>query len=195
MEGISSRIDTDLNLKPVKTCVPTEAVLRASRVRGSSTTPILFANTSVEGIDLIDSMKAPGRNLTGVRHPGPSLAARRLEILHELVPSAKRIWIPYQRGYATVPSQLAALRPMAAEAGLVLLELAAADSAEMKANLDIRAGKSDVGFDAILIISGPLALSPGGFDVISGFAAGHRLPVGGVMLESGGYSSLFLCTL
>lgn len=170
---------------------PTEASLRAKAATHGTAIPVVFASATVEGVDLVASVRVPGGNLTGVRYPGPAIAVKRLEVLHDLAPRARRIWVPYQRGYVTIPSQLEALRPAAAAAGLTLVEYAAADASELRAYLDTQAALKDVGFDAILIVSGPLALSSEGFEAIGRFALPRRMPVGGVMRTGGGYTSLF----
>ena len=174
---------------------PTEAAIRAKAATRGSKVPMVFANATIEGVDLVESVRAPGGNLTGVRYPGPAIAVKRLEILHELAPRARRILVPYQRGYASLPSQLDALRPAADAAGLELIELPVSDPAELEAALDSRARAKDPGLDAILMNSGPLLLAPGGFAVVARFAAAHRIPVGGVLLSANGYTSLFGATV
>src|SRR6185436_784516 len=77
---------------------PTEASLAAKKATQGTSIPVLFANAFIEGNDLVKSVREPGGNVTGVRFPGPDIAVKRLEILHELVPQAKRIWVPYQKG-------------------------------------------------------------------------------------------------
>jgi len=60
--------------------------------RASSTTPIVFFNAGdVVETGLIANLGRPGANLTGVNDPAAALSAKRLEILKELVPTAKRV--------------------------------------------------------------------------------------------------------
>ena len=60
--------------------------------RASSTTPIVFFNAgdAVE-TGLVTNLARPGANLTGINDPAAVLSAKRLEILKELVPTAKRV--------------------------------------------------------------------------------------------------------
>ena len=171
---------------------PTEVSLAAKAVTQGTGIPVVFSNAYVEGVGLIDSVRRPGGNITGVRYPGPDLALKRFDIMRELAPQAKRMWVPYQRGYPIVASQLDVLHPAAASVGVTLEEAPADNAAEVQALLEQRAQSSDIGMDAIFIIAEPLCVTPGVFDVIGRFAAEHRLPVGGAaMISAGGHESLF----
>ena len=137
-------------------------------------------------------MREPGGNLTGVRYPGPDLAIKRFEIMREIVPNAKRIWIPFQRGYPIVTSQLEALRPAAASTGVALEETPISDVDELKSFLQKRAESPDIGMDAILFIAEPLCVRPDVFAVLGQFADEHRIPAGGAFMSSiEGHESVF----
>ena len=60
--------------------------------QASSTTPIVFFNAgdAVE-TGLVANLAHPGANVTGINDPAAVLSAKRLEILKELVPTAKRV--------------------------------------------------------------------------------------------------------
>lgn len=170
---------------------PTEVSLTAKQATQGSTVPVVFANAVIEGTALVDSVREPGGNITGVRFPGPTLAVKRLEILHELAPDAKRIWVTFLKGYPIVPHELEVLRPAAEGMGLTIVEVPATGPQDIQADLDAREKAADIGIDAMLIIPEPLTVSPEPFGVFGKFAALHNLPVGGVDISSGGYSSLF----
>jgi putative tryptophan/tyrosine transport system substrate-binding protein len=58
----------------------------------TSTVPIVFATGSDPVLDgLVTSLNHPGGNVTGVNFFSASLGAKRLELLHQLVPSATTI--------------------------------------------------------------------------------------------------------
>ncbi|HLF26626.1 MAG TPA: ABC transporter substrate-binding protein [Anaerolineae bacterium] len=158
---------------------PTEVSLAAKTATQGTNIPVLFANANIEGIDLVDSVREPGGNITGVRFPGPDLAIKRFEILHELAPDATRMWIPYQRGYPNVAPQLEAVRPVAEAAGVTLVEAPADNLAELEAELQTRAQAADLGLDAILFIAEPLSVTPEVLAVTVEFATEHNLPIGG----------------
>ncbi len=65
----------------------------------TSTVPIVFmiGSDPVE-LGLVKSFNRPGGNLTGVAYLNVEVAAKRLELLHSLVPQAKSIAIFVQRG-------------------------------------------------------------------------------------------------
>jgi putative tryptophan/tyrosine transport system substrate-binding protein len=171
--------------------LPSEVALAAKAITQGTNIPVVFCQTNVEGNDLIKSVPEPGGNITGVRYPGPDLALKRFEILHELVPQAKRMWVPYTKHSPIVPDQLAALRPAAAKAGVSLVESPADSAADLIADLDDRAKAADIGIDAVLFISEPLARTPAVFTQIGKFALAHRIPIGGVLYSYGGYSTVF----
>lgn len=170
---------------------PSEVSVAAKHVTEGTGVPVVFCQTNIEGTDLIENVTEPGGNLTGVRYPGPDLAIKRFEILHELAPRARRIWVPYSTKVLIVTDQLKALRPVARRAGVTLVE-APADSAEdLLADLEKREKAPDIGIDAVLLISEPLARTPPVFVKIGKFAADHRIPIGGVLYSLEGYSTVF----
>jgi putative ABC transport system substrate-binding protein len=170
---------------------PTEATQEAKAATDGTGIPVVFAVANIEDTGIVNSVREPGGNITGVRYPGPDLAIKRFEIMHELAPNAKRMWIPYQRGYPIVKSQLKALQPAAASSGITLIEFPADNAAEVQADLSARVGSSDIGMDAILFIAEPLAVTPDAFEVMGKFAAEHTLPIGGAYMMVGGYGSIF----
>jgi putative tryptophan/tyrosine transport system substrate-binding protein len=170
---------------------PTEVSIAAKQAIQGTNIPVVFAQAFIEQGGLVNSVREPGGNITGVRFPGPDLAVKRFEVLLELMPKAKRLWVPYQKGYPNVPPQLEALRPVAAAAGVTLVEAPFATVAELQADLQARAKSVDIGMDAILMLAEPLTVTPDAFAVIGQFAAEHMLLVGGALMVVGDYSSVF----
>ncbi|MBK9941592.1 MAG: ABC transporter substrate-binding protein [Kouleothrix sp.] len=170
---------------------PTEAALDAKAIAATNDIPVVFGFAQIEGVNLVKSVREPGKNLTGVRLPGPELAIKRFEVMHTIVPQAKRILVPYLRDYPIVPPQLEALRPVAAAAGVTLVELPVASPDELEAALKLQGSGDTVNVDAILQLVEPVAVTPAFFVVLGRFAAEHRLPLGGAYLSVDGYESLF----
>ncbi len=170
---------------------PTEVSMAAKAATEGTDVPVLFCFANIEGTGLINSVARPGGNITGVRYPGPNLAIKRFEVMRELAPQAKRIWIPFQRGYPIVESQLEALYPMAEAAGVTLIEFPADDAAEIQAELDARRKLNDIGMDAILFVAEPLTVTPDAFEVMGKFADEYKLPIGGALIKVGEYGSIF----
>lgn len=181
---VADRVDVILAL-------PSEVAVAAKAATRGTDIPVVFCQTNIEGTGLIESVPVPGGNITGVRYPGPDLALKRFEVLHELAPHARRMWVPYSANVLIVPPQLEALRPAAAEAGVTLVETPAENGDELVADLERRSRAADIGIDAVLFISEPLARTPAVFPKIGKFASEHRIPVGGVLYSLEGYSTLF----
>jgi len=170
---------------------PTEASVEAKNATQGTDIPVLFTFALIEGMGLVDSVREPGGNITGVRYPGPDIAVKRFEIMREIAPEAKRIWMPYQRDYPIVQSQLDVLYPVAEAAGVTLIEFPAANAAELAAELNARAQQDDLGMDAIMFLVEPLAVTPDDYLVIAKFAYEHKIPLGGAFMLVEGYESIF----
>jgi putative ABC transport system substrate-binding protein len=170
---------------------PTEATIEAKTITQGTNIPVVFSFAFTEGMGIIDSVREPGGNITGVRFPGIDITVKRFEILREIAPKAKRIWMPYQRGYPIVAPQLEALAPLAKAAGVTLIEFPADNPAEIQAELAARSAAGDIGMDAILFLVEPLATLPDTFIAVGKFANEHKIPFGGVYNSIDGYSSLF----
>jgi len=146
----------------------------------------------VPGVDLINSVRAPGGNISGVRFPSADIASKRLQILLELAPTAKRVFVPYLKDYPNVPGQLAVIRPQAQRSGVELVEFAAASPQELQTELDTFIATDGIGIDAILMIAEPLAITPPFYEVMGKFAYDHQIPIGGAPMSIGeNYSSIF----
>lgn len=170
---------------------PTEASIEAKAATQGTNIPVVFAIANTEDTNLVNSVREPGNNITGVRYPGPDIAIKRFEVMHELAPKAKRMLIPYQRNYPIVKSQLEAVKPVAAAAGVTLIENPAADAAELELQLGAREKSKDTGLDAILAIAEPLFVTPDAFVVAAKFAARHKIPIGGALISVDKYESLY----
>jgi len=113
------------------TVIVTEAVGAALAAKAATTTiPIVFAviDDPVR-LGLVMSLARPGGNLTGVNFLNAELAAKRLEILRELVPSAHRIAVLVNQNNAADLDLDTAARAM----GLQIVALNASTSREIDA--------------------------------------------------------------
>ncbi len=187
-KALEKFVDEDVD---VIVSFPTEASIEAKRVGEENNIPVVFTFALIEGMGLVDNVRQPGGNITGVRYPGPDLALERLEIMMELAPNAKRFLVPYQRGYPIVAAQLDMLRSAAQMLGITLVELPADNAAEVRDYFDARVKSDDVGFDVILIIIEPLGVTPDAFEAMAKFAYEHKLPIGGALIAVGNYESIF----
>jgi putative ABC transport system substrate-binding protein len=124
----------------------------------TATIPIVFGifDDPVR-LGIVASLARPGRNVTGVNFFNVELAAKRLELLHELVPSAKRVAVLINPADATnAESQLSALNGAAATLALSLQVLKASSSGEIDAAFAQLARERP---DALFVGSGAFFLS------------------------------------
>lgn len=170
---------------------PTEVSMAAKAATAGTGIPVIFSIANIEGTDLVDNVISPGENLTGVRFPGPDLAIKRFEVMRELAPKAKRMWLPYQRGYPIVANQMQELNPIAEAEGVTLIEFPADDAAEIQAELNARIVSGNIDFDAIFFIPEPLSCTDDAFEVMAKFAYEHKMPIGGILMQVGDYGSIF----
>ena len=162
---------------------PTEAALLAKTATQGTDIPVLFASAFIEGFDLVEDVRNPGGNITGVRYPGPDIAIKSLETLLEIAPKAKRIWLPYLKGGPTVPSQMKALHEASKIFGIQLVEFPVSSPEEIQAELTRRSELTDIGIDAIMHIAEPIAVSSDAVSIISEFVTKYKLPYHGTSGE------------
>jgi putative ABC transport system substrate-binding protein len=170
---------------------PTEASQEAKAAMKGTGIPVVFANVITEDTGLIESVRQPGGDITGVRWGGPDLALQRYEIMRELVPGATRILVPYQRDYPITKSQLAALRSAASADGITLVEIPADNATELEAELNKQAGSVNKKDTVILAIAEPLFVTPDSFSIIGAFADTHAIPAGGPFMSVNGHETVF----
>ena len=111
----------------------TPAAALAAR-SATATIPIVFA-TGADPVDLglVASLNRPGGNVTGVSFVVNALAAKRLELLRELVPRATAIGFLVNATNPTSPSQTSDAQVAAATLGLRLPVLSANSESEIDA--------------------------------------------------------------
>jgi len=172
---------------------PTEASLEAKKVTAGTGIPVIFANANIEGVNLVNSISNPGDNITGVRYPGPDIAPKRLEILLEIAPDAKKIVVPYLKDYPNVPPQLESLHQIVSSLGITLIEAPVLSPRELQEFFDSQI-LSGAQIDAILAFAEPVSATPAFVEVYGKFAVDHKIPWGGALvLKKDGYAyeSLF----
>jgi putative tryptophan/tyrosine transport system substrate-binding protein len=96
-----------------------------------SDTPILFtAVTDPVSAKLVNSLEAPGANVTGTSDANPVL--EQLTLLTELDPEAKRVGIVYSSGEVNSQVQVEWAKEAAAELGLEIKEATVSNSSEVQ---------------------------------------------------------------
>jgi putative ABC transport system substrate-binding protein len=89
----------------------------------TTSTPIVGLGGDLPASGLVASLARPGGNTTGLSIFDPELNAKRLELLHKMVPQARRVGILFDPEYATTLPQVEAtatqlgLKPLVHSAG------------------------------------------------------------------------------
>ena len=116
----------------------------------TSTIPIVFFNvTDPIATGILKNVTRPGGNITGISDAGNESAAKSLQLLQEIVPSASRIAV-LMSDNPVHPVQLRELRKLAEPIGVVLVPVVARSVDELDA-----AFASVRGTSAMIILGGP----------------------------------------
>jgi len=84
--------------------------------------PIVFsAGADPVGLDLVASLNRPGGNITGVYHFATGLEAKRLGLLHEMVPKATTVAVLVNPNYSDAENQLRDVQEAAVPLGVQLV--------------------------------------------------------------------------
>jgi len=158
---------------------PTRSALAAKAAAAGKNIPVIFTVAGIEGNNLVESLRRPGGNITGVRFPSTELTVKRLEFLHDLVPGAKRIYIAWDKNYPGISFTIEELRKDAPSMKLSLVEAPVTTLKELEDDLASRSKSEDAGIDAVLIMPTLLTAFTEGFNLINDFAVKRRLPIAG----------------
>src|SRR6266487_3579377 len=95
--------------------VPTCGAPLTAAMRATTTIPIVVAACSDDMVaaGIVQSLAHPGGNVTGIQKLTPELAAKRLELLKEVVPKASRVAILWDPAYSDFPADWVRLRASA----------------------------------------------------------------------------------
>ncbi|HFQ5165253.1 TPA: ABC transporter substrate-binding protein [Vibrio vulnificus] len=112
-------------------------------VSATRSIPVVFtAVTDPVGAKLVKSMEQPGKNVTGLSDLSP--VSQHVDLIKELLPSAKAIGVVYNPGEANAVTLVELLKKSAAEKGLKVVESTALKSADVQSATQAIAAKSDV---------------------------------------------------
>jgi len=144
----------DLVRRRVSVMVSVGSPASAAAVKSTKTIPIVFTvPEDPVRLGLVASLARPGGNATGVNFFAVELAAKRMELLRELVPAATRIAVLLNPAEDTIAAANLREAEMAARAmGLQIRVLNASSSGEIDAAFATFAQSRP---DAIFISSGP----------------------------------------
>jgi putative tryptophan/tyrosine transport system substrate-binding protein len=98
---------------------------------------------------LAASLARPGSNVTGMTFEFPELSAKRLELLKEIAPTARRVGIVYDSRDSSPRQGFAAAKEVAARLGMQLVEIDV-ESLNRSASASVQTGK----LDGLILIPG-----------------------------------------
>ena len=125
-----------------------DPAIRATQ-RATQAIPIVGMTDDMVGSGLAASMARPGGNTTGVSILAPELDVKRLEILHEFVPQARRIAVLADPSTISTRTQLA---NAARDLGVELLVFEVQNPAQIGGPLDAIA---TAGVEAVNVLASP----------------------------------------
>ena len=181
------------------TVIAASATTAAPAAKAATTTiPIAFiAAEDPVRLGLVASLARPGGNLTGINFFSSELAAKRLDLLHELLPRAARIAVLVNPANATNTASI--LRDVEAAARAIGLQVQVLNASTSR---EINAAFEDVGRDRpdAVYVGSNTFLTARRIQVVQ-LAAFHRLPavyptpdfvqVGGLMSYGANFMDAF----
>jgi putative ABC transport system substrate-binding protein len=152
--------------------VGNQSAIEAVRTAAPSTSIVFVTGEDPVRAGLVASLSRPGGNITGVTFFGGSqLNAKRMELLHEIVPAARTIAVLGDPGYAAFARELPEVEAVARKLGWQLVIERAADRREFEPAF---AKFADARADALLASGSPLFTSEG--QALVALAERYRLP-------------------
>jgi putative tryptophan/tyrosine transport system substrate-binding protein len=134
---------------------PTVAALAARQA--TSTIPIVFADVvDPVGVGLVAGLAQPGGNVTGLSSAFESIMLKRLELLREMLPAAKRIGLAGDANDPTTGLNQAAVATLASARGVQVIVANASNPVEFDASIS---RLLDEHVDAIFVAGSVIALN------------------------------------
>ncbi|WP_261841449.1 ABC transporter substrate-binding protein [Aliamphritea ceti] len=111
-------------------------------VTASENIPVIFSVvTDPLGAKLVSNIEKPGGNVTGLSDMLP--LAQQLELLQEIMPNLKTLGVPYNPGEPNAVSSVEALKVIAKEKGIKIIEAPAPKSSDVAFASQKLIGKAD----------------------------------------------------
>jgi putative ABC transport system substrate-binding protein len=140
--------------------------------KATSTIPIVFATgADPVKLGLVASFNRPGGNVTGVSFLSAALEAKRLELLHKLLPQATSVAALVDPNFSTSAGQLRDLQDAAGKLGWQIHAIQVSSDSELDSGFSILARLRP---DALLVSAVPLFYAQR--NQIIELAARHSLP-------------------
>jgi putative ABC transport system substrate-binding protein len=157
-------------LKPAVIVTQGPALHAARKVHGNTPVVFGFSGDPVE-LGVVQSLGRPGGRFTGVTFLAYELSSKRVELLREVLPGAKRIGVVSNPDHVGDHKEFEATRQAAAQLGLQVSHHPAGNAAELERALT---GIAATRADAMVIH--PDALMVQQREAIARFSIQHRIP-------------------
>jgi len=145
--------------------------IQAAR-QATTTIPIVMAISSDPlGSGLVASLARPGGNVTGLTHLNIDVSGKRLQLLHEAVPGARRVAVLWNSGHPVKPREWQATGEAAQRLGVNLWSVEVKRATDLDRAFEAIAGEK---IDALLVLEDPLLLAHR--QRIAEFTLRRRLP-------------------
>jgi len=162
------------------------AAAAAKRATNAVPIVVVYAGDVVE-TGLVASLARPGANVTGINDQSSVLSAKRLEILREAVPAAKRVAVLWNAGDPAMTLRYQTIERAAQLLGVAIEPLGVREPDDFGGAL---AGMDRSRPDALMMVAD--ALTNLNRQQVIDYAATHRIPAmyeGGVVVRGGGLMS------
>jgi ABC-type uncharacterized transport system substrate-binding protein len=171
----------DLARRRVSVIVATSTPGALAAKAATSTVPIVFS-VGVDPVDvgLVASLSRPGGNLTGASILNVELGPKQLELLHEVVPTARRIALLVNPTSPALADPLS--RQLQAAATSLALELQVVQASNLHELEAVLASLRELQVGALVIASDPFLNSQS--ERVAALALRHRIPT---MHQYGGF--------
>lgn len=162
----------ELVAEPVDLILAADSQVVPVASAATSTIPIVMALYSDPvAAGFADSLARPGHNLSGLSNLNRPLAAKRLELVRELIPTASRVAVLWNDGPFGVRLQYEEMERAAEQLGLTLISLPVRAPTDFDAAFETAARE---GAQSVVILPEPLTLA--GSDRLVALARQYALP-------------------
>ncbi|HEX5611234.1 MAG TPA: ABC transporter substrate-binding protein [Burkholderiales bacterium] len=131
------------------------AGVRAAKEATTSIPIVIAATGDAVSAGLVESLARPGGNITGSSFLGPTLAAKRLDLLREALPHVKRIGLVYNTGVGA-PGSVQSVIDAAISRGLMVHRAGVGSVEELEGAFS---GMAQARVDAVLVNEDPMLVS------------------------------------
>jgi putative ABC transport system substrate-binding protein len=140
--------------------------------------PVIFTIvTDPAGTGLVDDLREPGGNMTGVARQIEAFLSKRVEFLGQMAPDVERVWLPYNPDYPTAKTSLPAIRSAASVVGMELVETPVGSPDEVIAALEQHGAADELEFEAIMIVPDTTVQNQASWEAIQKFTEEHQVPI------------------